>query len=484
MKTILAAFLLAIPCLAQIPGPLPVPFVGYFPLPDKDPSNCTPGLSPLIWRGDLKAFKYCSAIDTWAFLVSQPGGAINATSGTFSGPVTIGATVPTGAPANSLSVGGNVYGWPAVYIQPSAICGLGDSYISGKTGSGNTIWDSTWWNQLILKTGLLLVNNGGVQGQTTAQILSRVATDVIAWPCGTVIYDGGTNDVKGGVAFATTKANIIATVAQIQAASRRVVMATIAPQIGFNAGVTQINTWMHAYAASKGIPLVDIYALVTDPTTGNFKSGYSFDTIHPSPMACRLIAESALSAIQAMLPGWSPMAPQSNVDANNLLPNGLMLNISTDIPTGWTKQTASGNVTWSVAAATGINGNSLIMTKTATGSGADNDRTFYAITSGFSVGDRLAFTGKFLATGFESSSGGIAIDMFMYNAGFATQLDMAPVKSWVAADEPTAVQWYMEAVVPATVTQLVLTVGIFSTGTGVLKVGQVGVYNLTTMGAL
>lgn len=74
MKSGLLAFLLfAGFAAAQIPDPIPVPFVGYFPIPDADPHTCTPGKDPLIWRRDLKTFKYCSDTNQWTILVSLSG---------------------------------------------------------------------------------------------------------------------------------------------------------------------------------------------------------------------------------------------------------------------------------------------------------------------------------------------------------------------------------------------------------------------------
>jgi hypothetical protein len=113
-----SAVLLAGAAFGQIagvnyPAPLPVPFLGYT-VSTSDPSLCTPGFipggalstgaqgSPLNYRSDLAAFKFCSATNTWS-LFGTANGALVGTTLTASGAAALsstlavtGATTPTG----------------------------------------------------------------------------------------------------------------------------------------------------------------------------------------------------------------------------------------------------------------------------------------------------------------------------------------------------------------------------------------------------
>jgi hypothetical protein len=99
------------------PAPYPVPFVGFTVSTGSDPLLCTPGFnpggggapegSPLNYRTDLAAFKFCSAKNTWS-LFGTANGALVGTTLTASGAAALsstlgvtGVTTPTGGIAQS-----------------------------------------------------------------------------------------------------------------------------------------------------------------------------------------------------------------------------------------------------------------------------------------------------------------------------------------------------------------------------------------------
>ena len=70
--------------------------------------------------------------------------------------------------------------------------------------------------------------------------------------------------------------------------------------------------------------------------------------------------------------------------------------------------------------------------------------------------------------------------MYFYTSGYAyAGTFLAPWTLWTC--DVAAGQWYMETVVPAGTAHIAIQFNV-GNGTGVFKFGQIGVYNLSTMG--
>lgn len=136
--------------------------------------------------------------------------------------------------------------------------------------------------------------NAGVSGDTTTQMLARFATDVMGKDADGVIFYGGTNDLPGTIALATTLANIGSMVAQTLAIGRIWIHCTIAPTL-VNDDVTvagtarrlnqgYVNDWARRMArAHQGFYLVDTESVMTDQATGICRTTFvQGDGIHPS----------------------------------------------------------------------------------------------------------------------------------------------------------------------------------------------------------
>lgn len=127
--------------------------------------------------------------------------------------------------------------------------------------------------------------NGGVPGQTCANILARFQNTIIKWPPKTVHIMCGTNDIWHQSAdLATTESDITQMLQIAQARHVRVILATI-PYIRANGVknpaldslVDQLNQWIKG----TGLPVADYHAVMTT-SEGEMDMRYSDDGVHPN----------------------------------------------------------------------------------------------------------------------------------------------------------------------------------------------------------
>jgi hypothetical protein len=248
------------------------------------------------------------------------------------------------------------------------------------------------------------------------------------------------------------------------------ILCTIPPAPTGSPSVAPLNLQIRNIAKQQGVPLVDLYQTVVDPTTGLYKSGYSTDGINPGPVASRLMAAKAISATFNLFDHEYPYLPDSETDGVNLIVDPLFL--ATTSP--WTAATVSG-VAMQNATGTdpSIAGNTMVLTKTNMAS--INTLTGTAVTSGFNPGDRLAFVGRIKSSSCEA--GAMQFDIaLLFDPGANLTY---PIYHW-AVDIQDG-QWYVEVVVPSGATTMTPVITLNS-GTGTVTLGQIGVINLTQLG--
>jgi lysophospholipase L1-like esterase len=147
--------------------------------------------------------------------------------------------------------------------------------------------------------------NRGISGQTTAQMLGRFYSDVIALHPAVVHILAGTNDIAGNGGPTTLEAienNLRSMVELAQAHRIKVVIGTVAPAARFGwrpeidpvSSIRDLNIWIRGYARSRGAILVDYYAVLDDGHHA-LSAGDSGDGVHPSPAGYAKM-EAALSA--------------------------------------------------------------------------------------------------------------------------------------------------------------------------------------------
>jgi len=185
-----------------------------------------------------------------------------------------------------------------------------------------------WWS-FLSGNRIKLLHNAGMSGETTAQILARITRDVAPYMPSHVAVLAGTNDVRNGVATATTIANLLTIYQRLRGLGATVTAITIPPlgsgDASYNATTTQqiqdINAWMRATVSQMdGMRLADIHPVIADPTSegGAALAANLEDTVHFSPIG----AYRAAGVIHAATSGdFAPMNTLPGVAADTFLVN-------------------------------------------------------------------------------------------------------------------------------------------------------------------
>lgn len=356
-----------------------------------------------------------------------------------------------------------------------------DGYVAflGDSLTGAAPWgDSMPRYATLLSNGRLQYStNAGVPGNTSSQMLARL-TDVTNSKATTVVVLAGTNDVAQTVPLATTMGNIDAIVKGIRTAGKVPVLGTIPPKLAQRTAVATLNLAIRLYCLDNQVPLIDFYAKLIDPTTGDYLTAYQNDGTHPNAAGYAVMGQAVVDALCSggSTSHLSLIASCDNADGINKLANPLAVNISTDIPTSWGKLNngAGSDVTYSVVTGdTSILGNwAQIVTASATGYRALKNGTG----SGYSAGDTLLVQGRVSSSGLSGGATlGVQVQFYGATTSQLIQTLGAPVSAGVFSRVLT---------VPTGTTYVELQIlgSASNAGSGTFKVAQTGLYNLTTLG--
>ncbi|MEC3909284.1 SGNH/GDSL hydrolase family protein [Sphingobium sp. CR2-8] len=151
----------------------------------------------------------------------------------------------------------------------------------------------------------------GISGQTTAQMLVRFRSDVIALKPQVVHIMAGTNDIAGNTGAATMETVLghIQTMAELaRAHGIAVVIASVPPAAAFPwspgmkpaSQVAAINRWLADYARVNGFTYVDYHGAMAQ-ADGAMKPGLSTDGVHPTAEGYAIMRPLARQAIDKAL---------------------------------------------------------------------------------------------------------------------------------------------------------------------------------------
>lgn len=203
-------------------------------------------------------------------------------------------------------------------MTPNSVLLFGDSITAsysfvqspGASGSG-------WFNGAqalsVRPFGTLYPINSGVSGNTTAQMLSRLAADVYSFSPRVVHVLGGFNDIGVDSRAATLiLADLEAICDGILAdGADAVILGTIYPadtmQTETKRGIlNDTNTGIRSYAAATdGVTLVDYNAAMAADGVTLDDAGYIVDTVHPSKLGNAVMAQTlapVMRTVAASLP--------------------------------------------------------------------------------------------------------------------------------------------------------------------------------------
>ena len=180
---------------------------------------------------------------------------------------------------------------PTAISTPPAPASASPSTLSAKVNA-----TSVFEGASIVHYWPLPINNNGIPGQTTAEVLARFKSDVVGQGYARVIILCGTNDILQSTPNLTTEltANLkvmgqIATAAGIQ-----VVLSELPPVtsngVDLNATIAAVNDSIAQLAQQQGYLLVDYFT----PMYGHPE--YFSDGIHPNAEGYSVM-EAALAAV-------------------------------------------------------------------------------------------------------------------------------------------------------------------------------------------
>jgi lysophospholipase L1-like esterase len=160
------------------------------------------------------------------------------------------------------------------------------------------------------------IEDRGISGQTSGQLLLRFYPDVVALHPSAVHIMVGTNDVAGNNGPnrpEDLKNNIRAMVDIAKAHKIAVVLASIPPASTFSwkkdlrpaPQIKALNTWLAEFARQEGLTYVDYYAVLVGPD-GGMKEGKSRDGVHPLVSGYALMKPLAQAAIAKALGARKP----------------------------------------------------------------------------------------------------------------------------------------------------------------------------------
>ena len=139
----------------------------------------------------------------------------------------------------------------------------------------------------------------GISGQTSAQMLVRFRSDVVALRPRTVHILAGTNDIAGntGPTSAQDFENNVMSMVEIARANHiRVILGSIPPAASFNwrpevdpkPWIRQLNAWLRAYAERSQSQFIDYFSILAGPS-GELRADLSNDGVHPNRSGYRLM---------------------------------------------------------------------------------------------------------------------------------------------------------------------------------------------------
>jgi lysophospholipase L1-like esterase len=193
-------------------------------------------------------------------------------------------TVPTPTPVPTKKPTPHVYTFVA----------MGDSLTSGYGDPG-----PAWPERLDAEdANLRLVNNAGVPGDTTAQMLARFNRDVLAYNPEVLFIMGGTNDLGHNISQATTIANLKAMIVAANAKGIRIDLMTVPPNAssGMADEIDSLNAAITHLGNSYRLVVIDIHSPLST-SIGTYVPRYTVDGLHFSAAGAQVVANTIYNRI-------------------------------------------------------------------------------------------------------------------------------------------------------------------------------------------
>lgn len=175
--------------------------------------------------------------------------------------------------------------------------------------------ESRWTDLLDLNSEIQKINKG-VNGDTTAGILSRSYEDIISkYPNYTVIL-AGTNDLLLGRSLNGIEDNIQLLIKELTEYNVTPILATPIPvcslmayalwsdQLDYekiNKGIYNYRSWLIEYAYENKMEIIDFFSIIKDAAENNKSSFIYIDGIHPTEYGHKLMAQCAVKKLKYII---------------------------------------------------------------------------------------------------------------------------------------------------------------------------------------
>jgi hypothetical protein len=317
-------------------------------------------------------------------------------------------------------------------------------------------------------------------------MLARWAADVVAYTPTVLHILGGTNDITSSMSDATTIANLRTMIREGKKLGCVVFIGTIPPRndlVDALDNIDRINVGIKALAAAEGAHLIDYHAALVDPANGNFKAGLTTDLVHANAAGQKVMANTAATVLNKVLPqGSLPVGSSQYATSPNRLGTNccFLLDSNADgVPDGWTAGGTATTSTISLVTDADFVGKALKIEFT----GANNRNVTTSITSDkWAVGQRVAFAGKYKASGVEAGSALFTISLTFNASTVPNYTKLRPVNQASNVDTDGVGWFYIEGIIPAGTNVIYGQINAIS-GAGTLMLGQVAMWVLNTDGA-
>jgi lysophospholipase L1-like esterase len=358
----------------------------------------------------------------------------------------------------------------------------------------------------------IFTENAGVASDTVQMMQARLQTDVISkHPAACVILAGSNSTTKGQAHWDDARSvyeNGI--IKPLMAAGILPVLCTIPPRDGsrtvgtggtYGANGPLIyrltlawNVFVRAMAAKYRLPLADIYAVVTDPATGEYRTpSWTSDGVHWNTFRSHEIAKAMVDVLTPLFPNVVvPLTKDRELPGGNAVlnwaPDGLFLG-AFDQGTGGRYplgMNGTSSTSLTVAPADPVAGDPLTagrwlqLSKTA-GSSSFNVNLVRTLAQILSRTGVAVLPGQRVAVGFTyklenlAGDGYVTVSFAWRDSGGATLRQTTPMNQYRTASKGVV---YIEDVVPEGAIDCRLDFSWSATGTGDFYVGQVTEINL------
>lgn len=373
---------------------------------------------------------------------------------------------------------------PFVPAGNGTIC-LGDSLAYGGTYEvssqlqlGMTSWFT--WASHLSGGQIRYVRNAGVNSDTTAQALARIGSDVIAYDPDRCIVCIGTNDLAGinggSKTFASVKTDYRSIVTALRGNRIDPILCLLPPRNTYLSEWDAFNEWLTRYAQSTGLKLVDLVTPLIDETTGEMQSAYTSDGVHFTQAGAKVAGQAIATSLAKYLPEDYPYITRRSADTANLITNGTFVGDGNadGIANSWSGAGSGGTVTRSLEADANCIGNWSKFDVSVAGQRNISQTISDTL---WDVGDVLEFSG--LATLTPVSGMTLTVQVVTTGGGTRSFAAFNQCSETVSA----GTRFSFPFTVPSGATLLYIEVINSATGTGVFRVAQMTLRNLTTLGA-